>query len=75
MLYTAYGVSPQRAPLQGKDLERITQPVLIIQVGPMFNDTVEPILMANKGREIAVVASEVRATTSREPGQCPTNST
>ena len=31
--YVAYGVSWQRVPLKSKDLERITQPVLVIQVG------------------------------------------
>ena len=73
MLYVAYSISQQRAPLKSKDLERVTQPVLIIQVGPISNDTVRPILMNNKGREVAIVASEVCAATGRELGQCPTN--
>ena len=73
MLYVAYSISQQRAPLKSKDLERVTQPVLIIQVGPISNDTVEPFLMNNEGREVTIVPSEVCAATGRKLGQCPTN--
>lgn len=67
------GVPQQRAPLKGKDLARITQPVLIIQVGLIFKYAFEHILMSIEGRKVTVVASEICGATGGELDQCPTN--